>query len=325
MNMLRYNFIGAFALVLVFTGIIFGCSEDSIISSAVEQSDKSAETKSDKSAYFKNSLQLIGMIEKKTDKLLPLAVKMPPVKHGEWRYFWNETEQSPQKYVLSMPSIVTDEKTTLYIKPIGKFNADDLRVLGKIAEYLRINFQTPVKVMNNSNDFFPPAAVRENAQGDKQLSSVYITDEILKKSMPDDAWGVLAVTTDDIFRAEGIHKLYGDTLRYGRRGVISLYYLKDGGRNSLSLALKGASHEATHILSLPHCVVYRCNMNGRITLEEFAAAPLHYSPDCLCKILFATGGDITRRFSELIEFCSENGLQEELDYYSRAYKIIQSE
>lgn len=318
-----YRYIFLVVSLLFSTSIMMcGCSEGDIVTK-VKSSPESKEAQSN--AYFKKSLTLIKMIEGQTDKLLPLAVKMPPPKHGEWRTFWQEPEQSPQKYVLSMPSIVTDKLTTLYIKPIGEFNNADFVILDKIAEYLKASFQTPVIVMKNTNDLFPKEAVRENSNADKQVSSVYITDVLLKEQMPEDAWGVLAVTTDDIFRAEGIHKLYGDTLRYARRGVISLYYLKNGGKTSLSLALKGASHEATHLLSLPHCSEYRCNMNGRITLEEFGVAPLHYSPDCLCKVIFATGADMKKRFIDLIEFCRKNGLTQELDYYSRAHKIISNE
>ncbi len=319
MNMFyRYAFLVASLLFSVLI-MMCGCSEGDIISK-VKASPEAKEANSN--TYFTKSLKLIEMIEIQTDKLLPLAVKMPPPKHGEWRTFWREPEQSPQKYVLSMPSIVTNKLTTLYIKPIGEFNDSEYMILGKIAEFLEASFQTPVVVMKNANNFFPKEAVRENSNADRQVSSVYITDVLLKEQMPEDAWGVLAVTTDDIFRAEGIHRLYGDTLRYARRGVISLYHLKNGGKTSLSLALKGASHEATHLLSLPHCSEYRCNMNGRITLEEFEVAPLHYSPDCLCKVIFATGADMKKRFIDLIKFCGKNGLTQELDYYSRAHKII---
>lgn len=296
----------------------FGCSESDIIDSKKEESVKSTAN----NAYFKKSLELMEMIETKTDRLFSIAQKMPPVKHGEWRYFWPETEQSPQKYVTSMPITVSDERDKLYIKPIGKFSDHDYLILKKIREYLEDNFQTPVVLLKKENDFFPKEAVRRNSHGDEQYSSVYITDVILKEDLPNDGWGILAVTPDDIYRAEGIDKLYGDTLIFGRRGVISLYHLKHGDKTSLSLALKGASHEASHLLSLPHCSKYKCNMNGRITIEEFSAAPLHYSPDCLSKIIFATGGNIRKRFVELIAFCKENDLRDELDYYSRALTII---
>lgn len=316
----KKNISGSLFLLLTVLFMI-GCSSE------VDVAEKAGSTPADVSkggAYFKKSLELVGMIEKNTDKLIPLAVELPPAKNGEWRTFWHEDEQSPQKYVLSMPSIVTDTLKTLYVKPVGRFSLDDKRIFEQIVEFLRINFQTDVVVMNGTSSNFPADAFRSNSKGEKQLSSIYITDIMLKEEMPDDAWGVLAVTPDDIYRAEGIDKQFGDSLLFGRRGVISLYHLKDGDATSLSLALKGASHEATHLLSIPHCVKYRCNMNGRITLEEFRTAPLHYSPDCLCKVIFATGADIEKRFSELIAYCSKNGLREELDYYSRAHSIIKN-
>lgn len=309
-------------IVIVFiivASIFAGCSSEEL---STQSAENKAQDKTGSNLYFKKSLELMSLIEAQTDKLLPLAVKMPPVKNGEWRFYWPETEQSPQKYVTSMPITVTEQKNTLYLKPIGEFNDADLSVLQKMGDFLRANFQTPVVIMEKENDFFPKEAVKKNSQKDEQYSSVYITDVILKKAIPDDAWGILAVTPDDIYRAEGINKLYGDSLLFGRRGVISLYYLKKGNATSLSLALKGASHEASHLLSLPHCVTYKCNMNGRITIAEFEAAPLHYSPDCLSKVIFATGGDIRKRFIELISFCKDNSLRDELDYYSRALKII---
>ncbi len=311
-------------VVLSLLGVVsmlIGCN-DGIVSTEGQDKESTAKTDKKNIPFFKKSLALISTIEKQTDLLLPLARKMPPPKSNEWRSFWPETEQSPQQYVLDMPSLVTPRLNTLYVKPLGFFTVEDYQILDKIVEFLGINFQTRVVVLDKEITELPPEAKRTNEYGEEQLSSVYITDVLLKEEMPEDAWGVLAVTPNDIFRADGIDKLYGDTLRYGRRGVISLYRLKENGSTSLLLSLKGASHEATHLLSVPHCVKYRCNMNGRITLEEFREAPLHYCPDCLCKLLFATGADINKRFTELMEFCKENDLGEELDYYSRAYSII---
>ena len=62
-------------------------------------------------------------------------------------------------------------------------------------------------------------------------------------------------------------------------------------------------HETGHLLSIPHCSRYMCNMNGRAGLKEFDRSPLTYCPDCLAKLLYATGADPRKRFAELEQFC----------------------
>ena len=157
-------------LMLTVAGILFACDSSTLVEPKVNKSiqDTPAGNK-----YFKNSLKLIEMIEKRTDKLLPLAVDMPPVKHGEWRDYWHEEEQSPQKYLLSMPSLVTEKLNTLYIKPIGKFSEQDMIILQKIVEFSRANFQTRVVLLENTGDIFPEKAVRKNS-GETGRSVQYI-------------------------------------------------------------------------------------------------------------------------------------------------------
>lgn len=259
-----------------------------------------------------------------TERLEPLQQKMPPVRPGEWRSFWKENPQPPQLYAASMPVTITRERPALYLYRVGTFTNADEQLFLLIQDYLARCFSCPVKIAPDIPlSAFPPSARTQGDKREVRLNSVHLTDKLLKPALPADGWAAFAVSANDIYQSTGLSEQYGDSLLFGRAGVISLYHLKTSdARNTLLRSLKGASHEAAHMLSLPHCSLELCNMNGRSGLAEFDRAPLWFCPDCLAKLLYATGGNAARRAGTLAEFCRENGLASEAEYFTRAAGLL---
>ena len=79
----------------------------------------------------------------------------------------------------------------------------------------------------------------------------------------------------------------------------------------LRRVLKLMTHEAGHILSIEHCVHYRCVMQGANSLREDDRHPMHLCPVDLAKLAWNTGVDPTSRYRRLLEFYRMAGLEPE--------------
>lgn len=306
-----------FILCTVMTLLLVGCGgEDFALGGLAPAKSKN---------IFKPKFAEISKIEQQTNLLIPLQTKLPPVRPGEWRSFWKEGTQTPQTYASSFPVRITSDRPNLYVRRIGKMSRQDEQLFNLISEFLGIYFQCPVKIAPPVTlTQFPASARRKSRKTGININSIYLTDEILKPELPKDGWGVIGVTTYNISKSDGLSEQYGDSLLFARAAVISLYYLRtDNIQQYIMRALKGASHEASHMLSIPHCTTYLCNMNGRANLHEFDRSPLHLAPACLSKLLYATGADIGKRFSQLEHFAIKNHLPHEYrQYIQRAANII---
>ena len=73
-------------------------------------------------------------------------------------------------------------------------------------------------------------------------------------------------------------------------GVWSIHRFGDPGKDReafrlcLLRALGTATHETGHILTMQHCIVHECGMNGANSLGESDCKPRHLCPTCLRKL-----------------------------------------
>jgi len=88
--------------------------------------------------------------------------------------------------------------------------------------------------------------------------------------------------------------------------------------------LKTATHEIAHTFEMNHCIEFECNMNGSNHLAELDSHPLYLCPHCFAKVNFSPM-KATQRLRKLLDFCQENGLQREADYYEKAIEAFGSE
>lgn len=259
----------------------------------------------------------LSALQMVADKTLPLQIKMPPEKPGEWRSYWREDDESPMQYLDTRPSVITEKRNTLYLQPIGDFSPAQVAQNNKLREFCEIYFSSPVIILPTITLTELPLAAVDKKKGQPIIKIIYVTDKLLKPKVPDNAWGLMAITPHDLYKNDGITGLYGDTLLYGRAGIISWFNLQ----NDFSLMLKGVTHESAHMLSLKHCKQFLCNLNGRIGLDEFHRSPLWLCPDCLTKLSYATTAEIPTRYQKLSDFCARNNLSREAEFYRRAIEM----
>jgi archaemetzincin len=263
-------------------------------------------------------------------RLLPLHTKLPPPQPGDWLAEHKEPGQSYAQYLRGRPIRVDKNRRTIYVQPLGKFDATQRKVLDRTAEFLGIYFQLPVKQSDDlSLDVIPAAARREHPTWHvKQILSTYVLDKVLRPRLPADACAYIALTTSDLWPGEGWNFVFGQASLSERVGVWLIARNGDphGGdaefRSCLLFTLKTASHETGHMFSMQHCTLYECNMCGSNNREEADRHPLWLCPHCLAKLCHATGADPAQRFKDLAAFSKREGLKPEQEFYEKSLAVL---
>merc|ERR1719238_660058 len=163
---------------------------------------------------------------------------------------------------------------------------------------------------------------------------------MLIESRPDDARCVMGLTMTDLYPAnEDWDFVFGIASPSDRIGVFSfsryspLFDYEEEEREVVSelnddekimmlrRSLNVMVHETGHMMGLPHCVYFKCMMNGANSLEESDAQPSHTCPACLRKLHYHLNFDVRKRYEELLEFytrknldCERIWLQQRLDF-----------
>jgi archaemetzincin len=62
---------------------------------------------------------------------------------------------------------------------------------------------------------------------------------------------------------------------------------------------------------LEHCVRYMCNLNGSNSVREMDQEPMNLCPECVEKVRWNTGLDMTARYQALARFYEKAGLKKD--------------
>ena len=284
-------------------------------------------------AQIRNTDRLsVSKIKKTVKTLKPLAVKLGEPEPGQWLESHEEKGQTFLQYVRSKPNVLTEGRNKLYIQPIGEFSEKKTELVTLSAEFLSLYFNCEVVTQEAKDEsIIPDSARRVHPQwGDKQLLTSHILDKVLAPELPDDAFAQIAFTTADLWPGDGWNFVFGYASFRDRVGVWSLYRYGDPEagdeefKQALSRTIKVASHETGHMFSILHCIKYECNMQGSNNLPESDSQPQHLCPECHAKILYATGCNPIERFQKLQAFCEQHGLDEEVEYYKSAIKLLEN-
>ena len=260
------------------------------------------------------------------DRLVPLHDKKSKPRPGEWLAQHEEDGQTFDEYRAEDPVLPQGKRRVIYLQPLGKFNKDQQRLVDLTAEYLRIHFDRPVKLLKT----LPPSAVPKSARrthpswGMEQILTKYVMDSILRPKLPDDAAAMIALTSSDLWPGDGWNFVFGQAYLRHRVGVWSIYRNGDpsGGPAAFRLALertiKTAAHEIGHMFTMQHCIVYECLMNGANNRAESDSQPLALCPDCVAKMCWGTGAEPVKRYERLAAFCDREGLKEQAAFFRRS-------
>jgi archaemetzincin len=256
-------------------------------------------------------------------RLRPLADPLPPPRPGDWLAEHHEPGQTFAEYLDARPVRESDKLYTIYLCLVGDFTKAQRRILGLAREYLALFFDCPVKVQRQVALASISARARRThpSWGDPQVLTGYILREILEPERPADALAYLALTASDLWPGEGWNFVFGEANLRERLGVWSIYRNGDPDEDfplCLRRTLGTASHELGHILTIWHCIAFRCLMNGSNHQEERDRRLLHLCPVCLRKLCWNLQVEPVPYLSKLNQFCQENGLGPEQAWYKQA-------
>ncbi len=247
------------------------------------------------------------------------------VEDGDWLDSQKEAGETFEEYVGSNPTLPTQERRTIYIQPIGRFNDGQKRVIKLTADYMKVFYNLPVKVMpekplgNVPNEMQRLIEYKNNLQ----IRTSYFLDDVLPKLLPSDAAALIAFTSSDLYPGDTWAFVFGQASLEKRVGVWSLYRLSDlvlekdnAADRLLTRTLKIAMHETGHMFSMRHCTKYECLMSGTNHLAETDRRPLDTCPECMAKLAWAMKYDPVERYNNLAEFWRRNGKANEAKRFS---------
>lgn len=237
------------------------------------------------------------------------------IQDGDWLESQHEPGQTFEEYISSNPTLPTAERRTIYIQPIGHFNAEQKRVIRLTAGYMKAFYNLPVTL----NDDKPLGEVPKEKQrliefnNNRQILTSYFIDDVLKKMLPDDGAALIAFTNFDLYPGDTWVFVFGQASLEKRVGVWSLYRLSDltferdnAADRLLTRTLKIAMHEVGHMFGMRHCTKYECLMSGTNHLGETDRRPLDNCPECMAKLAWAMKYDPAERYKRLAAFWKTN-------------------
>jgi len=270
----------------------------------------------------------ISINEKDLQEISTFLTPLEEPQEGDWLFSHNEWEQSFKEYKKSKPICPNKVQNKIYLLPIGNFKPEDSVVINKLQNYLHAFFGLEIIVQSTVADTIIPKRERRIYYGNEQVRTRFVLDSILEPFIPEDAIVYMAITSKDLFPYHNWNYVFGEAYYSKRVGVSSIYRFKEQQTDSLNNVYfkrmaKLVSHEIAHMFSLRHCTLYNCNLNGSNSLEELDGNPLYICPNCLSKLTWSLQYNPLQRYTNLHEFCKENGLVNEAEFYMKLLRKIQ--
>lgn len=293
--------------------------------------------------YFRppTPAEILGAIG--STKTLPVAlqralnpgsdfVPIPFPKRGDWLAEHPEAGQTFRDFVVDRRNKPDTLRNTIYLQPLGQFQAGRSPSLQMLKEYTAAYFAMEVKILHPLAISGIKLRTRINPfSGNRQI----LTRDILislKQRLPDDAFCILAITMEDLYPDPLWNFVFGQASLQDRVGVFSFarydpdFYGEEPDKDYEEILLRRSSkvlvHETAHMFSLEHCIFFRCVMNGSNHLQESDARPHSLCPVCLRKLQFSIGFDVVDRYRKLLLFYQKAGFYYEAGWLSNRLKRI---
>ncbi len=255
---------------------------------------------------------------------------IPTPGRSDWLANISETGQTFSEYQRSRPNRPDQNRTTIYLQPLGAFPPGVAPSLNKLADFACAFFAMPVKQLPEVSIQGLPIESRPR----ERMRQVLTGDILrwLKHRVPEDAYCLLAVTMTDLYPDPKWNFVFGQGSLKDRVGVYSFArFLPPNEGTSVSksaeslLLLRSCkllAHETGHIFGIKHCVHYHCLMNGSNGLSETDAAPIHLCPVCLRKLHFAKQYEVEQRYRKLRALSQQFGWESEENWLSRRLQSL---
>lgn len=253
-----------------------------------------------------------------------LQAALPPPIGNDWLAQHSEKGQTFEAYKESRQ--VNNLVQPIYLKRIGNFEAAQIRLLDSVGVYLSIFFQRPVSwIKPLSISDIPKTAQRQNPnQGQRQIQTMYLLNEVLKKEIPENASILLGFSSEDLYPSANWNYVFGQASLSSKVGVWSIYrfgdpsFSKESFQTCFMRAIKTATHEAGHMYGIKHCIYWKCNMNGSNHLRELDGSPNYYCPEDWSKLGYHLKWKDGSRIEQLRDFWArqEGQYDDLIQYYT---------
>lgn len=271
--------------------------------------------------------ELFEVINKEIDRTQPLDKKLGTPKKGSWRAYGEthgEVNQVLGEYDGFVPRPPIDY--SLEILPLGKFSPAHKKIVSITADFLKVVHNIPNEVnakvgslQGLKDQFFQSELgsptkkyyqneIHKNYPRVRDKSIQYRSDLILDFIGHGEKRGEMKIvlTTEDLFSPSMSNFVFGSASP--DRGVWSLARFGDPEKNEKSFekvllrTMKISAHEMGHMLGIPHCTDYECNMGGYMNMEELDDRSLLFCAQDSAKISFATHTSMKAYYENLLRY-----------------------
>jgi archaemetzincin len=238
----------------------------------------------------------------------------------DWLARHPEQPQSFQDYLRADRNVPNPPRNVIYLLPVGAFPAT-APPLAQLATIVHAFFMLEVKTLPAVEVGDLTATKRIN--GGTKKRQLFAPEVLgwLTKRLPDDAFGLVAVTMEDLYPKPSWNFVFGMASLKERVGVQSLarqdpaFFGEPRPDGWQTLARRRATwtlvHEISHMFGLTHCTYWRCVVAGSNSLDEADRSPLHACPVCLRKLYSAIKFDPAAREDALAAVFGALGIDDE--------------
>jgi len=297
-------------LVVVTTLLLIGCSETAPPAVSVQRDPQLESLRSD------------------IKKIEPFFKPMGIPGREDWLWDNKEGGQTFDEYIDSNPTVPTEKRKVIYVQPLGKFKADQTKVIKITSEYIEAFYGLMVKALPTrplTTKLNEPDQRMIDYPKHRQLRTGYIMETMLQPALPADAAALIAFTDEDLYPDSSMYFVFGQASLENRVGVWSLFRLDDQATYDTFLrrTMKIAAHETGHMFSMRHCTKYECVMSGTNHLGETDRRPVDACPECMAKICWMMKQKPAERYKRLAAFARLNKLENEAREFESKAKTVE--
>lgn len=297
-------------MVVVTTLLLVGCSETAPPVNSVQRDPQLESLRSD------------------IKKIEPFFKPMGIPGREDWLWDNKEGGQTFDEYIDSNPTVPTEKRKVIYVQPLGKFKADQTKVIKITSEYIEAFYGLMVKALPTrplTTKLNEPDQRMIDYPKHRQLRTGYIMETMLQPALPADAAALIAFTDEDLYPDSSMYFVFGQASLENRVGVWSLFRLDDQATYDTFLrrTMKIAAHETGHMFSMRHCTKYECVMSGTNHLGETDRRPVDACPECMAKICWMMKQKPAERYKRLAAFARLNKLENEAREFESKAKTVE--
>ena len=144
--------------------------------------------------------------------------------------------------------------------------------------------------------------LKKHPERQNQVESRTILERLISDVRSEDL-AAIGIIAEDLCPTDQGNFVFGECVMEESWCVVSSHRLLENASRTDSAQqlrfFKILTHEIAHLLGLPHCVNFQCNMNGKNCLAEVDEDPFDMCPECTAKICFACNYEVHERATKL--------------------------